>query len=354
MASTNTRFTALGMSGSGKTCYVLGMYYQMITGVRGFSVKAANDSVSKLESWMDNLDEKTGNERFPVGTPLTEVSDYEFKLKYALQDVMTFNWIDYGGGTLRARDDNPEAYQALQESIDQSPVLYVFLDGELFCHEKKEDKVNELKKKVRTINAFLQDYSDSHQGQMLPIVFVITKGDMCGEYINDDDIPYIMRELFDFLMVKGIRFYVTMVTLGQDIAEDEYSGRVDPIMHIPIFLGIYHTFLNFCFTLKGEIEEEKDKNERYIDNQNWAINKERHRTGLGFLDRVLCDESNVSYCMSQINAANDAINSNSELFKHYKELMSAVTTQLLKDSGRFKMFEDGVEKDFDATKSFEL
>ena len=50
MASTNTRFTALGMSGSGKTCYVLGMYYQMITGYKGFSLKADGDSVSRLEN----------------------------------------------------------------------------------------------------------------------------------------------------------------------------------------------------------------------------------------------------------------------------------------------------------------
>ena len=38
MDNARTRFTALGMSGSGKTCYVIGMYYQMITGHKGFSL----------------------------------------------------------------------------------------------------------------------------------------------------------------------------------------------------------------------------------------------------------------------------------------------------------------------------
>lgn len=354
MANSNTRFTALGMSGSGKTCYVLGMYYQMITGIKGFSVKAESGSVAKLEAWMDKLDEDCGEERFPAGTALTELSDYEFKLKYALQDIMTFNWIDYGGGTLKARENNPEPYQMLLESIQQSPVLYIFLDGEWFCHEDSGKKISNVKKKVRTINAFLQEYSEFHKDAMLPIVFVITKADICADFISDEDIPYIMKECFGFLMIKGIRFYVTMVTLGKEIAEDQYSGDADPKMHIPIFLGIYHTFLNFCYTLKSEIMEEEAINEEMIVSNRNKINHERNKTGWGFLDRLLCDETNINYCRRLIDDANETIQSNRHLLSHYKELLNAVSSQLLRDSVNFKIFEDGVEKDFDATESFNL
>lgn len=350
----HTRFTALGMSGSGKTCYVLGMYYQMIVGLKGFSLKAENSSIAKLEAWMDKLDEEHGMERFPAGTALTEVSDYEFKLKYALQDVMTFNWIDYGGGTLRERDNNPEAYQQLNASIEQSPILYVFLDGELLCREDRESRITAMKKKIRTINGFLQDYSDHHSDGMLPIVFVITKGDICADYIDDDEISILMKECFDFMMVKGIRFYVTMVTLGKEIAEDEYNGEADPKMHLPIFLGIYHTFLNFCFALKKEIMDEENRNKGLINNSENSIYHERNKTGWGFLDRLLCDETKINDCRMQINAANETIQSNRKLFDHYKELMNAVSTQLLRDSKDFKMFEDGIEKDFDAYESFKL
>ena len=355
MANSNTRFTALGMSGSGKTCYVLGMYYQMITGLKGFSVKAANNSVAKLEAWMDKLDEGCGMERFPAGTALTEVSDYEFKLKYALQDVMKFNWIDYGGGTLKARDNNPESYQMLLNSIEQSPVLYVFLDGERFCHESREARIKALRKDAKTINAFLMEYAENHQSEMLPIVFVITKADICADYISNEDIPYIMKECFDFLMIKGIRFYVTMVSLGREIAEDEYRGEVEPMyMHIPIFLGIYHTFLNFCFALKKEIMEEEKRNGEEIMKNNNAICNEQNKTGWGFLDRVLCNKENIDYCRRQIDAANETIQSNRSLFAHYKKLMIAVSSQLVRDGKNFKMFEDGNEKDFDASESFEL
>lgn len=359
MASTKTRFTALGMSGSGKTCYVLGMYYQMITGHKGFSLKAGADSLSRLEGWMDKLDDETGADRFPAGTALTEVSDYEFKLKYALKDIMTFNWIDYGGGTLKAREKNPEAYQALNRSIEDSTVLYVFIDGESLCKETAEERMKALKKNVRTINAFLLEFSEHHQNNMPPIVFVITKADLCAQYLGGDEmdveIPRIIRECFDFLMCDGIRFYVTMVSLGEDISDDEYSGEIEPVnMHLPFFIGIYHQFLNFCFTLKSEIMNEESRNTDLIAEKNNQIIHERNKTKIGFLNRLLCNEDNIDYCRRQIADANDTIKSNRDLLTHYKKLMQAVSTQLLRDSVYFKMYENGLERDFDASESFEL
>lgn len=335
MASTNTRFTALGMSGSGKTCYVLGMYYQMITGYKGFSLKADGDSISKLETWMDQLDDETGQDRFPAGTGLTEVSDYQFKLKYALKDIMTFNWIDYGGATLRARENNPEAYQALTQSIETSTVLYLFLDGELLCEENPEDGLRNLKKKVRTLNAYLLEYTESHQNEMPPIVFVITKGDLVSDYWGNYDVTAIMHECFDMLMCKGIRFYVTMVSLGADIAEDNYSGDVEPIgMHLPFFIGIYHQFLNFCLQIKSEIMEEESRNKGYIAANQSEINQINNR---GWLSRML-NGSDISWQLKQIESAQETIRTNSELLILYRssvrsERIMSSKKQILKQTG---------------------
>ncbi|MBQ8922220.1 MAG: hypothetical protein IJ060_08690 [Oscillospiraceae bacterium] len=351
MASTNTRFTALGMSGCGKTCYVLGMYYQMITGYKGFSLKADGDSVSKLETWMDQLDDGNGQERFPAGTGLTEVSDYQFKLKYALKDIMTFNWIDYAGGTLRARENNPESYQALTESIEQSTVLYLFLDGELFCEDDPAVGIRNLKKNVRTLNAYLNEYTESHPDTVPPIVFVITKGDLVSDYWSNYNITQIMHECFDMLMCKDIRFYVTMVSLGEGIAEDNYSGDVEPIgMHLPFFIGIYHQFLNFCLSLKREIEDEERRNRGSIAVNQSQINQINNR---GWLGRLL-NGSDISGQLRAIESAQETIRSNSELLMHYKKLMQAVSSQLLRDSRQITMYEDGIEREFDAAEIVNL
>ena len=76
------------------------------------------------------------------------------------------------------------------------------------------------------------EYSEYHQDDMLPIVFVITKADMCADYISNEEVSNIMQECFGFLMTKGtgIRFYVTMVTLGKEIADNGY------LSHFPEFL----------------------------------------------------------------------------------------------------------------------
>ena len=57
------------------------------------------------------------------------------------------------------REDGGEAYQMLCESIEESPVLYVFIDGELLCQEDKELAIKTLSRKVRTINTFLMEYA---------------------------------------------------------------------------------------------------------------------------------------------------------------------------------------------------
>ena len=259
---------------------------------------------------------------------------------------------------LKARDKT-EAYQSITDSIEKSTVLYIFIDGESLCKDTYDERVKSVKKGVRTINAYVQEFSESHQSTSPPIVFVITKADLCTQYLGDDidkEIPLIIKECFDFLLCAGMRVYVTMVSLGKNISDDDYSGDVEPVnMHIPFFIGIYHQFLNFCFALKYEIDKEENRSRDKINDYNAEIRQEQNKGGVRrFFDKITGGTIDIDYRRRQIANANDTIKSNRELFTHYKKLMLAVSTQLLRDSVYFKMYEDGVEKDFDASESFEL
>lgn len=147
-----------------------------------------------------------------------------------------------------------------------------------------------------------------------------------------------------------------MVSLGKEISAGEYSGEVDPLyMHLPFFIGIYHTFMNFCISLRADIEAEEQRSRSTIADSQQSIYYENSKSGLRrFADRILGTGSNVDYLRRVIASANDDIQSNREKLAHYKKLMNAVSSQMLRDSVHFKMFEDGVEKDFDASESFEL
>ena len=345
----DTRFTALGMSGSGKTCYLLGMYYEMCVGVRGFTLVTTNQMASKLEDWMDKLDEETGTDRFPAGTALTESTDYSFKLSYQNQGIMSFDWADYGGRALRAREEISEVFKKLEKSIEETTALYIFIDGELLCGEDKETKIKNVKRKcARTINSYITSFSETHGEILPPIVFVVTKADLCGKWTSGSEMQEILKESFSSVFGKGITAYIVAVSLGKNIADDDYSGEVEPInIHIPFFIGIYHEFLNFCLYLKHEIEKDEQESRRIISQSENAIAYENSRWFFTNNDRI-------DRCRQQIQDANENIEGNRELLKKYRRLLGAVTTELTRLSSQFVVFEDEKEVPFSPEKIYEI
>jgi len=345
----DTRFTALGMSGSGKTCYVLGMYYEMCVGVRGFTLITTNQTATKLENWMDILDDKTGQGRFPAGTTPTEVSDYSFKLSYQNQGIMSFDWADYGGGTLRDRENNPEVFAKLGKSIEESTALYIFIDGELLCGDDKETKIKNVKRKcARTINSYINSFAEAHDEILPPIVFVVTKADLCGQYLRNGEMKDILKEAFSSVFGKDITTYVVAVSLGKDIADDDYSGEVEPInIHIPFFIGIFHEFLNYCYYLKNAIQRDEAENRDLISRSNNTIAYENSRW-------FFTDNDRIDRCRQQIQEANESIENNRELLKKYRRLLGAVATELTRVSSNFVVFEDGKEVTFSPEDIYEI
>ena len=344
----DSRFTTLGMAGSGKTCYILGMYYEMCVGKRGFALKTTNETASKLELWMDKLDEEEGQERFPAGTGLTEVSDYSFKLSYHTEPIMSFIWADYGGRALHERE-NADAFEKIGKSIEESTALYVFIDGDLLCEEDHETKVKNVKRKcARTISPYITEFSQKHGNSLPPIVFVVTKSDLCSPYLqkNKNEINEILTECFSTVFGKGFTVYVAAVSLGKEISDDNYSGEVEPVnIHVPFFIGCYHEFLNFCLYLKQEIDDADANSRRMISDSQSAINKENSRWFFTNYDRI-------DSCRRKIQEANDNIASNQELLAKYRGLLGAVVTELAKCSNDFTIFQDGREVDFAADDAY--
>lgn len=337
----DTRFTALGMAGSGKTCYILGMYYKMCIGVHGFTLETTNQTATKLEDLMDKLDDETGKNRFPMGTTLTEVPDYSFKLNYQNQGIISFDWLDYNGGTLRQRENNPEVFAKLEKSIKESTVLYIFIDGDLFCYDDKDKRKKEVQKKcARSINSHITSFAEKYDEILPPIVFVITKADLCGKYLSKEEIMDILKESFSSVFHKGTTIYAVAVSLGEEISADDYSGEIDPKnIHIPVFIGIFHEFLNYCCYLKKENQKDEAANRKLISNSENAIDYELSRWFFTDYDRI-------DRCKKQIEKANADIENNHKMLEKYKRLLNAVAQELIDNEKIFSVFKDGNEVDF--------
>lgn len=341
----DTRFTALGMSGSGKTCYILGMYYDMCVGRNGFTLVTDNAMASKLERWMDIIDNcSSGMDRFPAGTPASEVIDYSFKLCHNNMDIMSFDWSDYAGGALRQKEENPEVFDKLQKSIGSSTALYIFVDGEYFCDESPDKRIKNVKRKCAAIiNPYIKKFYDTHNGKLPPIIFVVTKTDLCRKYVTNNDIVSVIKESFSLVFAPNVKTFITGVSLGSNLSDDDYRGEVDPVnIHIPFFIGIFYEFYHWYIAYKNKVMADRNKSERQISLTNQEIQNENSKYFIfPFLSTT--DYDKVRQLQSEIESRKNTIAENERKLDLYRNLLKIVHGELVRQEKNYTIFKDGSE-----------
>ena len=293
MAQMNSgyKFTALGLSGSGKTCFMAGMYYKMAGGLEGYTLKADDDDAVKLETYYRQMtNTNAGMDRFPGGT--NQSTEYGFELQYGYKTIERFKWVDYAGGTLKSKNTgDAEEYSKLKEDISDSEVLYIFVDGGLFQDEEVADASGDKEKTEiladivkdecsNEINHFISEYTNE-RNNLPPIMIVVTKYDLVGKALgkatNEETLKIlndVIKKAFNPLFPNPAAYssdegYTRMVgvipvSLGYKISEDDYKGKLRPInMHLPAYIGIWFmlksqgTQNSFVRMLGDEIEDSK-------------------------------------------------------------------------------------------------
>ena len=246
-----TKFTILGMTGSGKTCYMLGMYYEVSAGMNGYTIVADDrDTDHKLAQRYEILNDKSrGRDRFPQATD--QVESLLFNLQYAYDDIMQFEWLDYPGGILDFRNTADEAREELIKSVKESSVLMVCIDGSDFCGNNIRSKINKVRRSSGNINRFFSEYMKNNEG-LPPIAFVVTKFDLCHHDTNEEEIKDVIEESFPGLFIENdednekslLPIAIIPVSLGVGIEDDESRGDLEPInIQIPIFYGIWFSLV---------------------------------------------------------------------------------------------------------------
>ena len=155
-----TKFTILGESESGKTCYLLAMYSAMSQSINGYSIVAKDDRLDTelLEAFENLDDESISKERFPQRSEQT--IEYRFNLNYAHKPIMPFKWIDYPGRIMRDKTD--EDYPKVAKNINESSTLFICVDGNLLVGDDKARKIKNVKRKCSmTINRYFGKYFEA-------------------------------------------------------------------------------------------------------------------------------------------------------------------------------------------------
>jgi len=273
----NTTFTALGMTGSGKTCYIIGMHYVMATGIAGWTLKPGdNITADKLNKWVKMLDKSTGVSRFPAGTDQGKSDNYSFGLHFLNEQVMDFSWIDYAGALFE--ETSSVGFSDVEESISESTALYVFIDGMELCTDDKKKRFKNIRNHcARYIQPCITDFVNNYKDYIPPVIFVVTKSDLCRNYTDSNEICDILKESFSSLFYdKRAEVYISAVTLGDDISDDEYNGEVEPVnVDIPFFIGIHHELLRRYNNGIPKKDEDKQLYRKMISNIVDALYKKK-------------------------------------------------------------------------------
>lgn len=288
----NTKITVLGMSGSGKTCYLLALYYKMLAGIEGYTLTTDDkrdvelrDSYSKLRN--GKLKEK----RFPVGTNSGTFEKYTFDLCQSYEKIMSFDWIDYAGGDL---GNKVGAYEQLEKDIYESSSLFIFVDGanlikDFQTGEELEDideRIESVSLANASINNLLARYSQRKEKDNFfpPIAIVVTKYDLFHDLVSEEELCEIVQEAFSPLFgskANKIERIITIIpiSLGANISDNDYSGKLKPInINLPILFGIYFTivkqqFTQHCESIYSFMEKFGKEKQKYSHSRDERIEK---------------------------------------------------------------------------------
>ncbi len=240
----DTQITILGMSGAGKTCYLLGLYYKMGSGMRGYTITSDDDTDVQLRDRYARLCDVTldKEKRFPAGTD--NISKYQFDLQYGYNTIMSFDWVDYPGGLLdRKNSGNIEEYEDIKKSINNSSSLFICVDGSLLLGDDIDEKIDNVKDNCsNVINTFFTEYFKDNN-KLPPTAIIVTKYDLCKDDTNEDELCEIIEEAFSPFFVEDENKKVVAVipvSIGKNIMDNDCSGKMKPVnIHLPIFMGIW-------------------------------------------------------------------------------------------------------------------
>ncbi|MFB2878805.1 hypothetical protein [Floridanema aerugineum] len=240
----DTKIMMLGTSGTGKTCYMIGMqvYMQTVGTDSGFTITSVKHNQARTieEQWM-KMCEGEGSERWPAGTDVTV--GYSFNFNYANKTFAKFNWVDYRGGALDDDEDNEER-KSLVEELCTSDCLFLCLSAEYLA--KGFTPGAALKARVGVMNALMTEVAakkNSTPENPFPVAIVVTKADLLDNFNGSikENAVEVIKKFFKTLFVPGSPWLTGIigVSLGKELAEKPDSGEIDPIeVHLPVTFGV--------------------------------------------------------------------------------------------------------------------
>lgn len=247
----------LGLSGSGKTCYLYTATHVLARGIKvnGHTISATSSN-SQQTIKLNNGIEQMANGIWPEGSNKTKT--YHFDLKIDGKLVFPFTIYDYRGGMLNGlseRDQND--VKRIFDTFQESSCIVILVDGDTIMQALKPRLFSQTHRhnayatqlKARNELNYIESLVKECKGRMsenVPILLAITKSDIFfPEELENGKI--LLKELLPsmFSLRNDMIVGVTAVTLGENLHNEKgnLSGTLwlntDGNVHLPILFALF-------------------------------------------------------------------------------------------------------------------
>lgn len=249
----------LGLSNSGKTCYLYTASYVLSQGIdiNGCKISVSCTNLQQKLRLNAGIEDVVGG-MWPNNTGGTTTFPYELTIDG--NPVTQFSIYDYRGGTLDGMTDNDQdEFEDLLDAFEGANCVIVFVDGDTILsaldpkdvspqHRKNVAFVEQTRalNKLNYVESLLRECYQRVQNDA-PVLLVITKSDL---FYEDELIKgtELLRRCTPILFSKGNDRIVgiTSVSLGENLVNN--NGRLEGTLclntegnvHLPILFALLH------------------------------------------------------------------------------------------------------------------
>lgn len=248
--------TLLGLSGSGKTCYLYVAAHLLAEGI-----KLGNHKISAVAN-KPEVDElnyniiKMAEGYWPEGSTITK--PYPFTVKIDGKTVANLNINDYRGNMLNGLEEADLTGTAkLLEAIKKSSCIIFLVDGETLLKALDPEQVKQIeyrnvnfveqlkaRKQIEYIEVLLHNCQINLE-RNIPILLTITKSDLLKETEMNEGKRLLIEKLPSvFSKNNDTISCITTVTLGKNLKNDNGKLRgtlylnTNGNIHIPILFSL--------------------------------------------------------------------------------------------------------------------
>ena len=261
-----------------------------------------------------------------TSTPVAYNSDTIFtgsyNLEYMGSTIMNYYLKYYPLEMLKPTYNDGNIYEKNKQEFINSDYLILLIAQDFFTEGTEMQTVKKIKRKcTRILNPYFSEYANSHNGTLMPIMFVINMSKKIHHKFNNNSLYSIISESFENLSSEYIQKFIMCSDSNKKIG-----------INIPMLIGYDRFFFEEINHMTRKLENTTQNTQSMINDQQEFINMHNNRT-FKIMSKGKAKEaaSEISKLQNKIQNATNDYNSN-PIWKQHEGLHEIIAKEINENS----------------------